>query len=130
LIADHFPEYVSGTCLCGWDAPSLASWSAHLAEQIDVEHLVVPRSEVSTEYGVQYGSFVHGDVVSAEAARRRAVEVFEYPPDAARQRLVWTGPWSPLPEDAEDGGCGYEWDHTIRVGENVCQECGAEIIDD
>ncbi|MEU2106453.1 hypothetical protein [Nocardia sp. NPDC019255] len=33
-------------------------------------------------------------------------------------------------EDAEMGGCGYEWDHTIPVGESVCIECGAEVFDD
>jgi hypothetical protein len=72
-----------------------------LADEILAEFLVVPRSEVSIEYGVQYGSFVHGDVVSADAARRRAVKVFEQPADAARQRLVWAGPWSPLPENGD-----------------------------
>jgi hypothetical protein len=101
LIADHFPEYVSGTCLCGVDAPSLAIWSAHLAETVLADHLVVAHSEVTTEYGVEWGGMVHGDVVSAEAAQGRAVHVYETTPDAARQREVWTGPWKPLDENGD-----------------------------
>ncbi len=32
LLADHFPEFISGSCLCGAEKPTLADWSAHAAE--------------------------------------------------------------------------------------------------
>ncbi|WP_280186258.1 MULTISPECIES: hypothetical protein [Nocardia] len=75
-----------------------------LADAVDVllaEFLVVPRSEVEVEYGVQYGVIVHGRVADPIVARRRAVEVFNMPQDAARQREVWTGPWKPLDENGK-----------------------------
>lgn len=30
-------------------------------------------------------------------------------------------------QQEELGGCGYEWDHTVPVGQSFCDECGAEI---
>lgn len=26
-----------------------------------------------------------------------------------------------------ESGCGWEWDHTVPVGQTFCSECGAEI---
>jgi len=32
IIADHFPEYISATCLCGQTISNVAVWADHLAE--------------------------------------------------------------------------------------------------
>lgn len=79
-----------------WRDDAYAAVDAILAE-----FLVVPRSQVEIEYGVQYGVIVHGRVADPIVARRRAVEVFNMPQDAARQREVWTGPWKPLDENGD-----------------------------
>jgi hypothetical protein len=102
LLSDHQPNplHVGYGCTgCAGRFVTRGDHARHVAGLIADEHLVVPRSEVATEYGVESGGMVHGHVASAEGARGRAVNVYETTPDAARQRLVWTGLWSPLPEE-------------------------------
>jgi hypothetical protein len=72
-----------------------------IAVTILAEFLVVPRSEVNVEYGVEFRSIVHGPAKNADIARWRAVHVYETTPDAARRREVWTGPWKPLNENGD-----------------------------
>lgn len=68
-------------------------------DAILAEFLVVPRSEVATEYGVQFRGLVHGHCPEADIAKYRAVHVYGGHEDNARHRQTWTGPWSPLPEE-------------------------------
>lgn len=72
-----------------------------LIDAILAEFLVVPRSEVRTEYGVEYRGLVHGDIWEADIARFRARHIFEFdrPASAVRRRQVWQSEWAPLPED-------------------------------
>ena len=76
-------------------------FAEHLADLVAAEFLVVPRSEVRIEYGVEWRNIVDSPAKSADVARHRAVHVWGVGPDAARQREVWTGPWSPLPENGD-----------------------------
>ncbi|MEO3856172.1 hypothetical protein [Acrocarpospora sp. B8E8] len=36
---------------------------------------------------------------------------------------------NPAEPDEVMEGCGWEWDHTVPVGENVCTECDTEVSD-
>ncbi|WP_235211089.1 RusA family crossover junction endodeoxyribonuclease [Nocardia brasiliensis] len=63
LIAEHFPEYISGHCLCGSEAPNLASWSAHVADAMATAG-VRPPAQVS-----ETSLFVPGDAAPQGSKR-------------------------------------------------------------
>jgi hypothetical protein len=50
LILQHFPEYVDGTCLCGFEIAHVDAWARHLAELLDV------RDQAMGEIGVESGA--------------------------------------------------------------------------
>jgi hypothetical protein len=74
-------------------------------DAILAEFLVIPRTEVTTEYGVvgRNGILVERNALRAEVARHRAVHIWALPLEAASYRQLWAGPWSPIPLP-EDGG--------------------------
>lgn len=72
-----------------------------IADAILAGYLVVPRSDATVEYGVQYRNIVDGNIRNVRIARSRACAVYDLDDDAVRRREVWTGPWLPLPENGE-----------------------------
>jgi hypothetical protein len=103
LLSDHqprpFPDSGFGCTGCVGRFVTRGDHARHVADLIAAEFLVVPRSQVDVEYGVEFRSIVHGPAKNADVARYRAVHVYETAPDAARQREVWAGPWKPLDEN-------------------------------
>ncbi|MGW2666076.1 hypothetical protein ACWCW7_34415 [Nocardia tengchongensis] len=77
-----------------------------LADAVDAilrEFLVVPRSDLSTEFGIHFRGLVFDGMRTAEVARRRAMNVYDLTPAAVRSRQVWKSPWAPLSGDVPDG---------------------------
>lgn len=74
-----------------------------VATEILATYLVVPRSDIVTEYGVEFRGMNFGGHRSADVARFRARTMYGLGEDAARERETWAGPWSPipLPEDGQ-----------------------------
>lgn len=89
----------------------LEEWGAgedcgRCADAILAEFLVVPRSEMTNEYGVEYRTVIDDHIRSAEVARDRVNRVYGGKATAC-SREVWTGPWSPLPDTSPCPDCGY-----------------------
>lgn len=71
------------------------------ATTITERYRVVPRSDITIEYGVEFRSMTIGNHRSADVARFRARSIYGLGDDAARERETWAGPWQPIPEDGD-----------------------------
>jgi hypothetical protein len=97
LLAEHGPtEDVYLYCMCGVNCGGEAGYALHLADLINAEFLVVPRSDiVGTEYGWRhpnepFAEPCYHDALTEPDARRLAGRKGE-----ALQRPIL--PWSPIP---------------------------------
>ncbi|WP_280448424.1 hypothetical protein [Nocardia brasiliensis] len=97
------------------------------ADAIRTEFLLVPRTEVRTEYGVRYRTVGEGRIASADVARHRAEHVYAGKAVPV-QRETWTGSWSEIPECPSvttDGAHAWQADVDTPPGVVGCAVCPA-----
>ncbi|KIA63027.1 hypothetical protein FG87_21935 [Nocardia vulneris] len=98
-------------CACGETYISISSWAWHVAEAVEAEHLVIPRSDIVTEYGVQthWTDTTLVEVCRSEdVARYRSERIWSGRPVVSRE--TWSSPWTPHPAEPAPvrcSDCGY-----------------------
>ncbi|WP_107661119.1 hypothetical protein [Nocardia suismassiliense] len=112
----HAQQLIRGTPLDNTVAIEGYLDIGELATTLAGQFRIIPHTDITVEYGVEYRTIVDGGIDTAEHARHRATHSYSGKAEP-RQRHTWNGPWTPLPDEHD-------------TSEETGAETGAQTITD